>query len=354
LPAEPAGPWWERHGGSTWDELVVPGLRSLWPPGERFHYSNLGYAVLGRLVEMAHGRAWDEVLRDELWGPLGMASTGRLPAGPRATGYAVHPHADLVLAEPVAAYRAMGPAGEVWSTPTDLVRFASWLAGLGPGAHDDGVLPLEWRREMARPRAVVDEPGAPFAAWGIGVSIHQVPRDDSPGWRLVGHGGSVPGFTAEVRVDVATGAAVAACGSSTAGYGDAQFLLELLDVNERGSEPTGAPASGARETRPDDAGLAGTWYWGPVPFTASLDAGRLRLETAGRQGRGTVFARDDDGEWVGVGGGYWLGERLRVVRGSGAEALDVGTFHLTRTPYDPATAVPGGLDPAGWMPPPTA
>ncbi len=354
LPAEPAGSWWERHGGGTWAEVVASGLPSLWAPGERFHYSNVGYAVLGRLVEAAHGRAWDEVLCDELWGPLGMTSTGRLPAGPRATGYAVHPHADLVLTEPVAAYGAMGPAGEVWSTPTDLVRFASWLAGLGPGADDDAVLPLVWRREMTRPRTVVDEPGAPFAAWALGVSIHHVPRDDRPGRRLTGHGGSVPGFTAEVRVDVAAGETVAVCGSSTAGYGDAQFLFDLLDADGRGIGPDGAPASGGRETRPEDTGLAGTWYWGPLPFTVVLDAGRLRLEATGRESRGTVFARRDDGEWVGVEGGYWLGERLRVVGGSGTQALDVGTFHLTRTPYDPATAVPGGLDPAGWTSPPTA
>lgn len=353
LRAEPAGPWWERHGGGTWEELVTSGLPSLWAPGERFHYSNVGYAVLGRLVEAAHGRSWDEVLRDELWVPLGMTSTGRVPPYPRATGYAVHPHADLVHAEPVAPYRAMGGAGEVWSTPTDLVRFASWLAGFGPGAHDDTVLPLRWRREMGRPRVVVDEPGAPFAAWGLGVSVHHVPRDDSSAWRLVGHGGSVPGFTAEMRVDVATGGAVAVCGSSTAGYGDAQFLFELLDTEERADGPDGAP-SGEHETRPTDAGLAGTWYWGPIPCTVSLDAGRLRLETSGQQGRGTVFARNDDGEWVGVEGGYWHGERLRVVVGSGAEALDVGTFHLTRAPYDPDTAVPGGLDPAGWTSPPTA
>src|SRR5262245_58949158 len=30
LPAEPAGPWWERHGGCTWDDLVAMRLAPLW------------------------------------------------------------------------------------------------------------------------------------------------------------------------------------------------------------------------------------------------------------------------------------------------------------------------------------
>jgi hypothetical protein len=86
----------------------------------------------------------------------------------------------------------------------------------------------------------------------------------------------------------------------------------------------------------------------------TLEGAGLRLEAAGGRGRRTVFARSDDGGWVGVEGGYWLGERLRVVGGPGAEALDVGSFHLTRSPYDPATDVPGGIDPASWTTPPTA
>ncbi|MGW8566857.1 serine hydrolase domain-containing protein [Isoptericola sp. NPDC055881] len=350
LPAEPPGPWWERHGAGTWDELVASGPEPQREPGERFHYSNVGYAVLGRLLELAHGRPWDAVLRDEVWAPLGMDRTGRTPAPDAAVGYAVHPHADAVLVEPVATYGAMGPAGEVWSTPADLVRFGSWLVGAGRGegaeGAGDGVLSREWRRRMTTPRAVVDDDGRPFtAAWGLGVSVHHTGA--GAGRRTVGHGGSVPGFTATVRADPATGDVVAVCGSSTAGFGDASFLEELL-----GDLP--APAVGPRVEPVDDPAvlaLTGTWYWGPMAYTlARRGDGRLELSADG--GRSTVFGRTQDGGWTGVEGGYWLGERLRVVApGTPAEALDVGTFHLTRAPYAPATAVPGGLDPRGWQAP---
>ncbi|HWS31579.1 MAG TPA: serine hydrolase domain-containing protein [Actinoplanes sp.] len=42
------------------------------PPGTVLSYSNSGYAVLGRLVEVLYGRPFHDVLRDELIVPLGL------------------------------------------------------------------------------------------------------------------------------------------------------------------------------------------------------------------------------------------------------------------------------------------
>jgi CubicO group peptidase (beta-lactamase class C family) len=47
-----------------------------WPVGEGRHYSDLGFMVLGRLVEGVAGRPLDAFLRDELFGPLGLEDTG--------------------------------------------------------------------------------------------------------------------------------------------------------------------------------------------------------------------------------------------------------------------------------------
>ncbi|GAB2465977.1 serine hydrolase domain-containing protein [Promicromonospora xylanilytica] len=354
LQAEFPGPWWERHGGPTWDELAASGVEQLWDPGERYHYSNPGFAVLGRLVEVVRGRAWDKVLRDELWDPLGMTATGRVPTGPHVTGYAVHPHADLVHHEPVAEYRAAGPAGEVWSTPADLVRFGLWLVGgEADRAAGEAVLPLALRRHMAVPRVVVDDAGPVDGPWptahGLGVRVRQ-----DGALRTVGHGGSVPGFTADLRADAVTGDVVAVCGSSTLGFGGGAALLSALQGSAaRGplapedSHGTVERAVGRGATGPGE--ITGTWYWGPSPHTVRIGpGGRVELRSQDGGGRGTVFDAVD-GELRGVEGGYWLGERLRVCEAGGEPvALDVGTFHFTRAPYDPATAVPGGVDRAGW------
>jgi hypothetical protein len=57
LPAEPVGPWWERSQGVNFDVLAADHRTSsrVLPAGQQMHYSNLGYAILGRAVEMRIG-----------------------------------------------------------------------------------------------------------------------------------------------------------------------------------------------------------------------------------------------------------------------------------------------------------
>ncbi len=45
-------------------------------PGERYHYSNLGYVVAGALLERVTGQAWEEAMRERVFRPLGMTSVG--------------------------------------------------------------------------------------------------------------------------------------------------------------------------------------------------------------------------------------------------------------------------------------
>ncbi len=49
-------------------------------PGERYAYSNIGYSILGILIEKISGQTYEEYLKDNLWLPAGMNKTGyRLP-----------------------------------------------------------------------------------------------------------------------------------------------------------------------------------------------------------------------------------------------------------------------------------
>lgn len=336
LPAEPAGPWWERAGGHAWDALVAMRLPRLAAPGTRFHYSNVGYAVLGRLLETLTGLPWDAALADLVWTPLGMARTGRVPAAGHAVGVAVHPDADLVHPEPVAEYRAMAPAGALWSTPTDLVRFGSFLAGDG-----GGVLAPATLAELRRPIAFADVAGEPWTSGhGLGLAVENL-----AGRRVHGHSGSVPGFTADLRLDADARTAVAVCGNSTTPFGGARTLLDAaLAVRPAAPAPSAAAAAATTD-------LAGPWFWGPREHLLTVRPDGL-LALTGAVGQGAaLFAPADDG-YVGVGGDYFHGERLAVVRDrtGGVRALDVGTFCFTRTPYDPAADLPGGGDPAGWRP----
>lgn len=259
LPAEPAGAWWERAGGHAWSDLVAMGLPRLAPPGTRFHYSNVGYAVLGKLLETLTGARWDAALANLIWTPLGMSRTGRLPDAGHAVGVAVHPEADLLHPEPVADYRALGAAGELWSTPSDLVRFGAFLAGDGAGLLRPATLAL-----LRTPVALADVADAPWtSAHGLGLAIENV-----AGRRVHGHSGSVPGFTADLRLDVASRTVVAVCGNSTTQFGGARDLLDAA-IAARGPVP--APGRPRRRPPPLTSWVPGTgvpaptgWRCGPT------------------------------------------------------------------------------------------
>lgn len=342
LAAEPPGPWWERSPGPTWAGLVAAAPAVLTAPGRRHHYSNTGYAVLGRLLEVLDGEPWDAVVRRRVTAPLGMAATGRVADDACATGIAVHPWADAWHPEPSPDHGAMGPAGELWSTPADLARFGGWTVG-APGA--PGLLPDALREQMTEPRALSDTPGAGWStAHGLGLQVW-----NAEGARRWGHTGSVPGFTAELRADPASGDVVALCASATHGVGAGQELLDLLGAAEPAPQPAWAPDP----AHADVVELCGTWYWGPSPYTVRALAGGegplLELAPLGPGRRTSTFA-DVDGRWVGVAGDYWLGEELRVLRGAdrAAYALDIATFHFTRQPYPLGVGVPGEQPGDGW------
>jgi len=95
------------------------------------HYSNAGYIFAGLMLETLAGRPWEELVKSELFEPLGLASAGfgapaagpgqsDQPWGHRHDGEPVEPgpEADNVP--------ALGPAGTVHLSLPDLARYARW------------------------------------------------------------------------------------------------------------------------------------------------------------------------------------------------------------------------------------
>lgn len=344
LRAETSGPWWERTKGGSFADLVASSIRPedvVLPPGRRFHYSNVGFAVLGELVARLRGRPWDDVIDDDLLRPLGMLRTSTRPIKPFASGYGVHPHADVVLAEPEHDAGAMAPAGQLWSSPDDLIRWASLLSG-----HHSELLSPETAAEMRRPLAVNDEPGKPWTtAHGLGLQVF-----NEAGRRSYGHGGSMPGFLAMLRIDAETGDGVVVLSDATAGLRPTleHDLLDTLQSLEPAPSPPWRPAPGGID--PALLEITGTWYWGTKGFVLSLTRDGLLDVEALTLGREATFRPTAEDRLLGLSG-YYEGETLRVVRhANGAIShLDIGSFVLTRTPYDQAAEIPGGVDAAGWV-----
>lgn len=339
LQAETDGAWWERTPGGGWDDLVAAGVALRHRPGRRFHYSNVGFAALGEVVARIRGRSWLDVVTTELLQPLGMTRTSARPEAPHATGLAVHPFADVVLPEPAHDAGALAPAGQLWSTVDDLARWAAFVTSGGD------VLSADTLAEMFEPRVIDDTPGAPWTtAHGLGFQVWNV-----AGRRFVGHGGSMPGFLAALRIDVESGDGVVAFANSTAGLVGplaAELLTDLATAEPVAPPEWHADASGAGA--PLD--LVGPWYWGParLDLFAAAD-GWVELRPTVGGGRASRFRPTGDDTWEGLDG-YYAGEPLRVVRRAdgSVDHLDIASFVFTRTPYDADADVPGGVDPAGW------
>ena len=360
LRAETAGPWWERTSGGDFDDLVAASLHPtdltagehparLARPGQRFHYSNVGFALLGELVARLRGMAWAQALQQDVLTPLGLTRTTLRPQAPSSTGYAVHPYADVLVTEPEHDGGAMAPAGQLWTTVTDLARWAAFLRDGETGTETGKVLAASTLREMREPQALDDRRGASWTgAHGLGLQIW-----NADGMRSFGHGGSMPGFLAIMRIAADSGEGAVVMANATSGMRPA--IAEELSRILAEHEP--APVAAWTPAHPPEGTLSalGRWFWGPSAFTLRANgSAELSLEPEPGGGRSARFHRTPGGTWIGQDG-YFTGETLRIrwtrqdgTRADEPVALDLASFIFTRTPYDPQADVPGGVDPQGW------
>ncbi len=320
LPAEPAGPWWERHDDADLADLFqrTAAQTRLETQAGAMHYSNLGYALLGAAVAAVRGEPWADVVTRRVLRPLGMDRTSYAPEPPHAQGWSVHPHTGRLHPEPHTDTGRMAPAGQLWSTCTDLAR----LAGLWTGGETEVLSPTSVR-EMTTGRSA--QPGDMTGAYGLGLRVEPA----GSGVR-VGHSGSMPGFLAGLAAEPATGLAAVALSNGTAG-GTTTLPGRLLDqvlADEPAPTPVWRPepvVEGADE-------VLGPWYWGNTPFSLVVRAGRLRLEGPNAS-RSSRFVAEGTDRWRGLDA-YFADETLTLVRDSvgRVQRLELASYVLTRTP----------------------
>jgi CubicO group peptidase (beta-lactamase class C family) len=120
-------------------------LEQITPLGEIWHYSNSSFALLGRLIEVATGKTYEEATRELLFVPLGMSrscfSAGEAITHRVAIGHVIVDEKPTV-ARPWAFPRATTPVGGIVSTANDLMRYARFH--LGNGTTSDGARLLSW------------------------------------------------------------------------------------------------------------------------------------------------------------------------------------------------------------------
>lgn len=163
-------------------------------PGTGFEYSNLGYGVLGEVIESAAGLPYDDALRLLLLSPLGMAATGSYHfrefdgEAPLAIGY--RPRVEdgrwFEEANPYLQIYPGSPVGGYYASAGDLLRFAEAL-------RTARTLSRSSVDEMRRPKPELDAP-----EYGYGVMLWRGPG-------IWGHGGDLPGADADLEIYADTG-----------------------------------------------------------------------------------------------------------------------------------------------------
>jgi D-alanyl-D-alanine carboxypeptidase len=109
------------------------------PPGTGYHYSNVGFEVLGLVIEKVTRQPLEAVYRQRIIQPLGLDHTAYDPqgdiTGPHARGYLVNP--DGSLDDQTAVHWGIGAEGGIVSDAADTARFLVALMQdrlLGPAA----------------------------------------------------------------------------------------------------------------------------------------------------------------------------------------------------------------------------
>lgn len=170
----------------------------MFEPGAKRDYSNYGFMILGRIVEVVSGLPYDRYVQSNIFAPAGMTASGFQPEGVRLKSRAIaytdiHGQLKPVTAESLAEYRAIhgdgymefrgGPAGGSYSTVGDLLRFETALAA-------GKLLNAEYLHELTAGRVTMLD--GSLAGYDYGGRLPD-------GRRFIGHAGSAPGQCANFR-----------------------------------------------------------------------------------------------------------------------------------------------------------
>lgn len=326
MQSEPRGAWWERTRGGDFATLAAAndGSGRVAGAGEWFHYSNLGYGLLGEVLSRTYAVPWRRLVNERLLGPLGMRATSYLPRPGAQAGWSVDHFTGIRVHEPLTDTGAMAPAGQLWSTLGDLVTWGQLLAGV----HPDVLAPATL--------AEMQQPVTPDYGLGLMLGLH-------PGGRLVGHNGSMPGFLAALHVDPDSGIGSVVLANATTGI-DSRALAVSLIEGDPDADDERPPPWRPTVALPDEVlGVPGVWFWGNTAQDVRWHNEGLELRAMARGNVVTDRFELSGGTLVGVLG-YHRGERLDVVRrpDGSVHHLECATFVYTRVPYDPSVDIPGG------------
>ncbi len=188
LPRDATIPHWTENAFQDWDEVITTTQtrQPMMPPLQAFSYSNLGYSLLGGVIEEVSGERWQDYLQNHIVEPLGMQDTIVAPTGEEANlaiGYLSPDESYQRQAVPFIETKGFSPSASMASSINDLVKYAKFHLSKGQTPLLSGYS----LREMHRVHWVNEDWSG---GYGLGTRTWRIHNE----WAVSGHTGGYKGF----------------------------------------------------------------------------------------------------------------------------------------------------------------
>ena len=205
-------PWGDRQLGITdaqFADFLTKGISLSNAPGVAYEYSNLGFALLGRVVSRVARIPYQHYITREILLPLGMKNTGweysEFPPDRLALGYRWENHTWKL--EPLERDGAYGAMGGLITNAEDFTRYIAFHLSAWPPRDDPDTGPVRRStvREMHTPteptglnttaKSLAGNPNPAATGYGFGLAT----SIDSQSVVTSRHAGGLPGFGSDYR-----------------------------------------------------------------------------------------------------------------------------------------------------------
>ncbi len=238
------------------------------PAGTVFSYSNAAFYVLAHIIETIRGKPFEEVIREQLFAPLGMGMSFYFPEECMtyrvATGHIVT-HEGPKIARRWHMWRSGAGGGGVISNVIDQMRYAAFHVGAIDAQY---VLSRDSVAEMQRAQR-------PAGSMCESIGIAWMLDDAGEGQRLVKHGGATNGHLSSFEMVPSKRFAVTVLTNADAGRETRQTIADRAQQHFLGfDKPAPRPAEGLTL---DTAEYAGIYHATLEHLDVSVDGNRLRV-----------------------------------------------------------------------------
>ncbi len=226
-----------------------------WPPGRYYSYANAGHTIAARMLEVASGRDFDTLAKDQVFAPLGMTTASFRTHGPDTAG-----RSDSFTADGSRAPKwpmAVRPSGALVASIADMARLALFLATEGSSVANAPVSVAGLRR-MRQGEASL--PARHGYRYSYGLGMFAFIAANRVFW---GHWGKTEGFLATLGVLPDRRSGFVLLSNTSNRRGMTAMRERLGEFTGRDHAAPAALASAAASTRRNLTGLY-------VPFTHDM------------------------------------------------------------------------------------